>query len=178
MLLCLGKDDCDVEWMSDAEQQRWIYHATNKSRRFPGVVSYAYFLLEKSDFNQLGKMMKDGIGRDDSLLGQTEGSSEAANYHRKKRLEKSAPRNQKLNTDSDTLANAIRASMKYEVRSSLLQFTFLHGSTADKLLAAKRMESMMKDDATDDGDVDSGNRKRTLKSDNSKRPKTIQRTRR
>jgi hypothetical protein len=164
--------------MSAGEQQRWIYHAANKSRRYPGVVSYAYFLLEKSDFNQLGKMMKDGIGRDDSLLGKTEGSAESANYHRKKRLEKSSSTNQKHNSESDSLAAAIRESMKYEVKSSLLQFTFLHGSAADKLVAMKRMEGMMKDDITDDGEVNSSNRKRSLISDISKRPKAIQRTKR
>jgi hypothetical protein len=95
--------------MSPEEQQRWIYHAGNKSRRYPSVVSYAYYLLEQSDFNQLGKMMKDGIGPDDSLLGQTEGSAESANFHRKRRLDKSAPKHGKLNEnrDSESLANAL-----------------------------------------------------------------------
>jgi hypothetical protein len=163
--------------MSPEEQQRWIYHAGNKSRRYPSVVSYAYYLLEQSDFNQLGKMMKDGIGPDDSLLGQTEGSAESANFHRKRRLDKSAPKHGKLNEnrDSESLANAIKTSVKYEVRSSLLQFTFLHGTQAEKVLAGRRMEAMMKDEETDD---ESLHRKRSSKSDKVQRPKTLQRTRR
>ena len=128
--------------MSAGEQQRWIYHAANKSRRFPGVVSYAYFLLEKSDFNQLGKMMIDEIGRDDSLLGQTEGSAESTNYHRKKRLDMSSPKNRKLNSDGDTLADANRVSMKFVGKSSLLQYTYIHCSAADEPVAMKRIEQM------------------------------------
>lgn len=161
--------------MSEDEQKRWVYHANNKSRRFPGVISYAYFLLEKSDFNQLGKMMKDGIGRDDSLLGATEGSANSANFHRKKRQEKSSPSNHK-NDGAISLASAITASVKYEVRSSLLQFTYLHGDPAEKQLAKKRIEALMKDGDTDHIDVKKDQQKRSSDSLNDTRPKKIQRT--
>ena len=66
-----NRDDGDVQWFSDEEAARWIYHCKAKNRRFPDVVSYAYAILDEADFRGLGKNMDIGAGRDHSISGES-----------------------------------------------------------------------------------------------------------
>ncbi len=53
--------------MSEEEVARYAYHSSNKSRKNPEVTRYAYALLNKSDFEHLGKALPPGCGIDRSL---------------------------------------------------------------------------------------------------------------
>ena len=46
-------DEADVEWMSEGEIKRWIYHSGSNSRRYPQVTTYAYGVFIKEKLEQL-----------------------------------------------------------------------------------------------------------------------------
>ena len=68
-----GKSMSDITFTSPEEQQRWLYHSTSHSRKFPSVVCYSFYLFESNDMHSLGKEMERGTGRDNSVMGATEG---------------------------------------------------------------------------------------------------------
>jgi hypothetical protein len=59
--------DAEVEWFSEHEQKRWLYHANNKNRASPDVIAYAYAALEKSDFQAMSRKLEEGSGIDSSI---------------------------------------------------------------------------------------------------------------
>jgi hypothetical protein len=59
------KDPEPEEWYDEGKMKRWSFHASDKSRKHPDVTRYAYCVLDKSDFDTLGRMMPEGFGRDD-----------------------------------------------------------------------------------------------------------------
>ena len=68
-----GKDMSDIEFTCPDEQRRWMHHSNSHSRKFPSVVSYAFYLFELRDMQSLGKEMERGTGRDNSVLDATAG---------------------------------------------------------------------------------------------------------
>lgn len=128
-----GKDMSDVEFCSPKEQQRWATHSTNKSRKYPGVVCYAFYRFELNDFHHLGKEMQLGTGRDNSILGETEGSHARANQMRKAAHKQ---KKRKIATEYDAeggaLAKAISSTAADERRVDVLKFLFTHGNAEDK----------------------------------------------
>ena len=68
-----GKSEADLEWISKDHQERWVYHCSAKSRRYPGVTSYACGILERGSLESLGRDCGKG-GRDSSVNGKSYGS--------------------------------------------------------------------------------------------------------
>ena len=76
-----GKSEADLEWISKDHQERWVYHCSAKSRRYPGVTSYACGILERGSLESLGRDCGKG-GRDSSLNGKSYGSAKTAEQER------------------------------------------------------------------------------------------------
>jgi hypothetical protein len=76
-----GKSEADLEWISKDHQERWVYHCSAKSRRYPGVTSYACGILGRGSLESLGRDCGKG-GRDSSLNGKSYGSAKTAEQER------------------------------------------------------------------------------------------------
>lgn len=146
-----SKGDAEVEWMSESECTRWVYHANNNNRPYPTVVIYAYALMDKSDFDNLGRVLPLGIGRDESVRSAAVGASidgpsaEAAEKKRKR-----GGRNKKGDDDEDeedvgSLAAALVKIGAMERADAAKRFLYEHGSEEDKqavLSEARRLAGL------------------------------------
>jgi hypothetical protein len=54
-------EEAEVEWLSEKEVSRWIYHANTKNRIYPDVLAYSYLLFEKDNFVGFGKVLEKGL---------------------------------------------------------------------------------------------------------------------
>jgi hypothetical protein len=125
-----GPDEADVDWMTPGEQERWVYHAYAKSRRYPGVMSYAYGVLERGTIESLGKDSGKS-GRDSSVEGKGTGSSSVANSERKKRKKHRTENATYTEGGGDSIANAITTSSNVEMQFEIIKFKILHGLTEE-----------------------------------------------
>jgi hypothetical protein len=117
------RDEAETEWMSEEECTRWIFHSNNKHRKFPVVMMYSYAVLDKSDFEQLGKIMEDGVGKDYSA--HCNGSHEQAEARRVKR--------RRLSRDvDDGVAEALRQGNRAAIQLESLKFIVQHGTELQK----------------------------------------------
>ncbi|KAJ1380214.1 hypothetical protein B484DRAFT_412116, partial [Ochromonadaceae sp. CCMP2298] len=108
--------EAEVEWHSEREIARWVYHSGAKNRIFADVSKYAYAIMEFADFKGLGKHQPDGAGRDSSVAGEEEGNSGAANERRK------ASRGQaKAKNSGDNIGRSIRESAADESQLETLR---------------------------------------------------------
>mmetsp|Transcript_12033 Transcript_12033/g.27014 ORF Transcript_12033/g.27014 Transcript_12033/m.27014 type:complete len:236 (+) Transcript_12033:90-797(+) len=125
-----GRDEAEVEWMSDEECRRWCFHSGDKNRHHPDVNCYAYAIMEKADFASMGKEMPKGAGRDSSMLGSGEGSAAAGNKKRKKDNKKSkkgkADKQSKSSNDGG-IGAALQKAGTLDARVSATQFLAVSG---------------------------------------------------
>lgn len=150
----LNKDEADIEWMSATEQTRWIYHCNNGSHRtFPSVFVYAYGVLAQEDFNNLGRVLPDSIGIDNSLetvvdavVGKRKDSSfvdlsdEAAP---KKRKSKDGPDSKETSEGLTTIASVMRESNAQENDLKILEIALNCGDVTNKALANETLSSLL-----------------------------------
>lgn len=130
-----GRDEADVVWLSPEEQQRWVWHAHNKSRRYPAVLSYAFGRLEQPTLESLGR--GSGVsGRDSSVDGKNGGSAQKANSARHERKKKRARTNEKSGGGNDPLATALEAATQLDMQYQCITFKIQHAPTQEMKIAA------------------------------------------
>jgi hypothetical protein len=111
-------------------------------------MSHAYGIMDKADFDNLGKQMEGGTGRDCSIEGQGEGNSEEANKKRKARQAEAAANKAARTstaTSEDSLAKVIADAAQKELNVTIWQFMFLNGSDAQKADACAKLLGMTTD---------------------------------
>jgi hypothetical protein len=129
------RDEAEVEWMSPEECQRWVFHSNNKHRKFPTVMCYSYAIMDKLDFEHLGKVMEDGAGKDYSTEGT--GSHMDAESRRVKRR-------RKVTDEDDVIASALREANDKTLSLNSLQFLVIHGDADTKAKAMAEIVKMSK----------------------------------
>jgi len=130
--------EAEVDWMSAETQSRWVYHAHNKSRRYPSVVTYAYGVLDQSQLNTFGRSAGEG-GRDSSVYGNNTGSVEKANAARKKRnAEARAEKKAKVTKTGKSIEDplqgltaALKEHGEREMQLEMLKFYALNAPTPE-----------------------------------------------
>ncbi|KAJ1396670.1 hypothetical protein B484DRAFT_407277, partial [Ochromonadaceae sp. CCMP2298] len=123
----------DVAWLNQGEMERWVRCANSNHRSYPDVSAYAYGVMDKSDFETIGKGMEKGSGRDDGVVGQGEGGAGAANKNRHARTGK-RKNSESVQSGRDEIALAlVKASdgeLKMESYKLLLQYGGSNSSAA------------------------------------------------
>ena len=128
-----GKNEAegDVEWMSEHETSRFVYHSSNRSRKYPEVTRYAYGVLELSDFASLGKELPPNAGRDDSL------TVDSRDGHPK--------RGRGISTSEDesgSIAKAITSQGTKETQNAALRTIMEFGNAEDKAAAMQQLKKL------------------------------------
>ncbi|KAJ1433286.1 hypothetical protein B484DRAFT_429592 [Ochromonadaceae sp. CCMP2298] len=131
--------EAEVEWYSDREVQRWVYHSGAKNRTFADVSRYSYAIMEAADFQGLGKNQPEGAGRDNSIAGEEEGNSAAANDRRKTNKGQSRSKN-----SGDNIGRSIRESAADEAQLETLKFLFKEGTPGTKATAMAQLKNYSK----------------------------------
>jgi hypothetical protein len=80
-----GTHEAEIDWVSDLKvHSRWIYHS-NEVGTFPAVIIYAFGIMDKSDFESLGRIIESAVGRDESIAGtHSAGTVDSANLQTNK----------------------------------------------------------------------------------------------
>jgi len=127
-----AQGEAELDWQSETEVCRWVYHSNKPMQtKYPQVITYAYAIMVKEDFETLGKVMEPGTGRDSSVLNSPEGSSAEAHNRRRERVVKT-----KRSRDDDgrlglaqVLADAAKA----------LELAVQFGTGSDKIRAQREI---------------------------------------
>ena len=112
------------EWMSPAEQIRWVYHA-GKAKLSPMVMMYSIIIFEKADFESLGRELPVGTGIDNSLIGGSQSQSNATTREtfRKSKTSKEASQGSSNRFDiGEVLFKGNQKDNQIHALSILLQF--------------------------------------------------------
>ncbi|KAJ1426908.1 hypothetical protein B484DRAFT_397394 [Ochromonadaceae sp. CCMP2298] len=133
-------DMADVEWNDSREMERWVRKCNINHRTYPDVSAYAYGIMERGDFEGLGKTQAPGAGRDDSVAGAGEGSAAMANGRRKNR-QANGKRPREVAPGDDGIGAALIAAAHQDNRCDIFKFTAMHGNTAEKAAAMKALNN-------------------------------------
>ena len=122
-----GRSEADVEWLSDNECRRWVYHSSNnKTAKFPSVLTYAYGTLSKEDFETIGKKMEPGTGRDCGIEDNAKDAGDAREKKRKERKQRAKDSKRRKDTDK-SIADVIDETSKRETAIDVLKFRAQQG---------------------------------------------------
>ena len=143
-----GRGEAEMDWMSAAEQARWVYHASNKSRLNDTATTYSFAIFDKADFEEnLGKEMQGGAGVDSSLSGGSgkKGKKKDSNSSKARREanRNKGRRGKEGDNDESKLAEVLETAMKSEAREKQLRFLMEFGSQEDKTMALTEMRALV-----------------------------------
>lgn len=120
-------DEAEVEWLSEEECNRWIRWATSKGRNFPGALAYSFCLMDRSDYESMGKQLEPGAGRDCSLGGDGAARSSSSDHGHKRRMRLESRKSKKsrsgdVGREGSNLAATLRAVAARENQLAALQY--------------------------------------------------------
>lgn len=133
-----ARGEAELDWQSEAEVARWVYHSNKPMQtKYPQVITYAYAIMVKEDFETLGKVMEPGTGRDSSVLNSPEGSSAEAHNRRHQRVAKT-----KRSRDDDSggavaLAQVLAGAANSELRLQALRIAAQIGNAEEQRRAQR-----------------------------------------
>lgn len=120
-----NEDEAEVEWLSEEECARWIRHSTNKGRSFPGALAYSYCLMDRTDFESMGKQLEPGVGRDCSVGGDGAARSSSSDHGRKRKMRLESSKSKKSRSgvrEGSNLAAVLRQVAAQENQLTALQY--------------------------------------------------------
>jgi hypothetical protein len=130
-----GGQDEEIDWLAEETAVKWGRDYCDRSA-FPKVIKYSFVLLDRGSFDELGRMLPDGVGRDDGKPG--DGRTRKIRKGKTKRGRSGS----QSTMDADNFDSAAALNAAAQESNSIAALTALLGPSIPEKLRAQAQQRL------------------------------------